>query len=139
MKLVLKDNNKYMLRFDRGEEVLACLKEFCAKEGIFAGSFSGLGAAEKITLMHYDIDTKKYSEKTFSEKLEIASLAGNVACKDGEIYLHAHGVFSNPSMAALAGHVKELTVAATCEMTLETFSGKVEREFSEGIGLNLFK
>ncbi len=127
------------MRFDRGEEVLTSLQNFCAKNDFKSGYFSGLGAASKIILLHYDIDTKKYSEKTFDQKMEINSLTGNISWHEEKPYLHAHGVFSDDKMQCFGGHIKELVVAATCEIFLIHTDGEIKREFSEEIGLNLMK
>ena len=139
MKTILKDNRRYFLRFDRGEEILKSLADFCATENFRSGYFSALGASAKITLLHYDIDTKKYSEKVFDQKMEIASLTGNISWHEEKPYLHAHGVFSDDEIRCFGGHVKELVVAATCEMFLIHTDGEVKREFSDKIGLNLMQ
>ncbi|MDP3710475.1 MAG: DNA-binding protein [bacterium] len=137
MKIILQDGRRYFLRFDRGEEVLESLRDFCAKENFRSGYFSAIGAVGRVILMHYDPDTKKYSEKTFDQKLEIVNLSGNLSWHEEGPYIHAHGVFSDEEMKCWGGHVKELTVAATCEMFLIHTDGELNREFSAEIGLNL--
>lgn len=139
MKLVLRDKDKYILRFDKGEDLLESLKTFCREENIRAGYFSGIGASAEVVLLHYDVSTKKYSEKIFQEKMEIVNLSGNVSWFADKTYLHAHGVFSNPEMESRAGHVKKLIIAATGEISLQKLEGEIGREFSADIGLNLLK
>lgn len=139
MKLILKENNKYVIRFDRGEEVIEGMEIFCQKRKINAGFFWGLGAAQKVALSHYDVGAKKYSDKIIHQKLEIISLLGNIARMKDQILIHAHGVFSDKNMRALAGHVKKLVVAATCEIFMESLKEKIERQYSQTIGLNLIK
>lgn len=139
MKIILRDGRRYVLRFDRGEEVLESLRGFCLEKNFKSGSFSAIGAAEKATLMHYDLDTKKYAEKTFEQKLEIVNLSGNLSWHEERPYLHAHGVFSDKEMGCWGGHIKEVVVAATCELFLIQTEGEVKREFSEEIGLNLLE
>ena len=139
MKFVLKDKNIFVLRFDKGEEMITELRKFCVKQKIGAAVFSGIGAARNVELAHYDIDTKKYSEKTIPEKTEINGLAGTVALMKKEIVIHCHGVFSNSQMRVWGGHVKRLIISATGEIVLEKFTGKIERKFSPEIGLNLMR
>ena len=40
----------YMVRLDRGEEVLAVLETFCREEGITAAEVVGIGAADRVTV-----------------------------------------------------------------------------------------
>lgn len=139
MKLILRDGDTYMLRFDRGEDVIEELKQFCAREEIKAGSLTAIGSAKEVELAYYDVDKKEHSSKLFQEKLEISSVVGNVGMLDGDIIIHAHGVFSNIKMRALAGHINQMVVGATCEVTPYKLNGTVERSHSAEIGLNLMK
>jgi predicted DNA-binding protein with PD1-like motif len=139
MKLILKEGKKYVLRCDRGEEVIEELKKFCQTKHIGAAYFSAIGAAAEVELAHYDVDKKRYSNKVFRQKLEIDSLTGNAALMDGKIIVHAHGVFSDFSMQVQAGHINRLIVAATCEIFLEILRGKISRQYDKDTGLNLMK
>ncbi len=139
MKIILKDNRRYVLRFDRGEELIEGLIKFAESEKIETSWFFGIGAISEVMLSHYDLDTKKYSDKEIKEKLEIISLLGNIAKMQDKIIIHAHGSFSNPQMEVRAGHVKKMIVGPTCEIFLIKLGGKIEREFSDEIGLNLMK
>ena len=60
MKTILKSENQYILRLDRGEELISSLKKFCKKEKIGAGFFWGLGSAARMELAYYDLGKKKY-------------------------------------------------------------------------------
>jgi len=139
MVVVYHDSNTYLLRFDRGEEVLAGLRTFCADENIGGGSLSAIGAAASVSLQFYDIEKKDYeTQQLANETFEIASLTGNIARDDQEVIVHAHGVFSTTA-GVHAGHIKELVVGATAEVTLHVFQHTVYREYSEEIGLKLLK
>ena len=139
MKLILHENNKYVLRFDRDEELLEALRTFCDAESVASGFFFCLGAAEKITIAYYNIDKKEYENKDINVHLEITSVLGNISMLDGKVAIHCHGNFSDKDMRVYGGHVKKLVVSATCEVVLEKFSGKIFRENDKDIGLNLLK
>lgn len=139
MKIILKDNRRYVLRFDKGEELIEGLISFCEAEKIEAGWFFGIGAVSEINVSHYDVDSKKYSDKEYKEKLEIISLLGNIAKMENKTIIHAHASFSNPEMEVVAGHVKKMIVGPTCEIFLIKLDGKIDREYSDEIGLNLMK
>lgn len=139
MEIILKDNNTYVLRVERGNDALEELQKFCSENQITAGFFRAIGSAEKITISWYNVDKKEYTDKRMQDALEIISLTGNIAMLDGQAYVHAHGCFSNEAMQTFAGHVKKLEVGATCEIVLEKLEGAMERTYSKDIGLNLLK
>lgn len=139
MRVILKENNDFFIRFDRGEEVVEGIKKFCEEQEIAAGFFLAIGAVNEIKLSHYDIETKKYNEKHFNQKLEIDHFFGNIAIMSQQIIIHAHGIFSDKNMKCFGGHVKSMRVAATCEIYLKAFKAALERLYSKEIGLNLIK
>ena len=137
MEIILKDNNTYVLRVERGNEALEELQKFCSENQVTAGFFRAIGSAERITISWYNVEKKEYTDKDMQETFEIISLTGNVAMLKKQAYVHAHGCFSNEVMQTFAGHVKKLEVGATCEIVLEKLEGTLERTFSKEIGLNL--
>ncbi len=137
MKIILKDTNQYVLTFERGEEVMGKLKEFCMKEGIEGGFLSGLGACGYLRLAYYNLEEKSYIEKEFSDDMEIASLTGNIAVVGEETVVHIHGVFSGRELSPVAGHVMEMKIAVTCEVHITKFPHQLKRELDSNIGLRL--
>lgn len=139
MKMIHQQDNKYVLRFDPGDELIEELKEFCHQEKIDAGFFVGLGAAKHLKLAWYNIETKTYEEKEFNEFLEIANLTGNIALLDWKIIIHVHGTFSKRDLSTIAGHVSKLVVGGACEIKLERFDTIFKRELDPSTGLNLLQ
>src|SRR5688572_17949068 len=139
MKVITRDSTTALIRFDKGDDVIELLKQFCTENNIQAASFTALGLAREVELAYFEVGSKDYLKKTFTEELEIASVVGNVGTFEGEAFVHAHGVFSDRNMAAKAGHVTKLVVGATCEVTLAILPGELAREYSEEIGLKLLK
>ncbi|MBI2355888.1 MAG: DNA-binding protein [Candidatus Doudnabacteria bacterium] len=139
MKTVSHEGNQYVLRFERSEEVIAALKQFCQQEKIDSGFFQGLGACSYLKLAYYDLKNKKYLEKEFARDLEIANVSGNVAIMNGDLIIHMHGTFSNENMKALGGHVMSMKAGGTCEMTLTKYSNPMVRKFDEDSGLKLLE
>lgn len=137
MKSKKINENNFVIRLERGEKIIESLQRFCKENNIKLGYFHGLGAVSKAELAHYRLDDKKYSSKIIEDALEIISLYGNITTMDNEIYLHSHIVVSNEKMQAFAGHLKEATVSATCEIVLVSLNGSINRIHNEEIGLNL--
>ena len=139
MKIILEEKDKYIIRFDKGEELISGLIEFCQAKKIKAGFFIALGATSQVVLSYYHLDKKEYQEKKIDEDLEIVSLSGNVAEMEGKIIIHSHGIFADSQMRTYGGHLNKLVVSGTGEVLLDVFQGKIERQYSQEIGLNLMK
>lgn len=129
----------YVIRLEKGEEIVAQIKELCEKEGIKLASLTGIGAVNKVTAGLFKTKEKKYVSKTYEEDMEIVSLGGNVSRMNGETYLHLHISVANEAGMVRGGHLSEALISATGELVLTRIEGTVEREFSEEIGLNLFQ
>lgn len=137
MKRIQHQTNIFLLRFDKGEEVITGLQEYCRENTIRAGNFQALGAAGEVVLSYYNLDKKVYEDSTLSEDLEIVSMVGNIAMMDDNIIIHSHAVFGRHDLSTVGGHIKRLIVSATCEVTLTTFTGDITRAYDEETGLNL--
>ena len=134
-----KLGDKFVVRIDRGEEVVSVLKEFCSKENIKVGSISGIGATNKVEVGFFVTETNEYHSKVFEGDFEITSLIGNVSTMDGETYLHLHINLSDSDHKAFGGHLNSAVISATCEIFIDVYDGSVEREFDDSVGLNLIK
>lgn len=128
-----------VLRLDPDEEICEKLAEVADKEQIALASISGLGAIKELTTGVFDTVTKEYHSNQFQGALEIVSLTGTITQKEGKIYLHAHLSAGDSKGNVFGGHLNRAIVSATAEILLQVIPGKVDREFSEEIGLNLFR
>lgn len=130
-------NDAYVVRMDRGEEVMETLTALCEQEGIRLASVEAIGAVDRAVVGLYDVGEKVYHKKEFTEPMELTSLLGTVTEKDGKPYLHLHATFCDANMQAHGGHVNALHISATCEMVLRLLPGQVGRQLDEVTGLNL--
>jgi len=129
--------NTIILRLNRGEEVMASIMEVCKKEGVKAGSISGLGAVDHAVVGILDIDKKEYFPNTFDECMEITALIGNVSTMEGETYLHIHATFGKHDGNAVGGHLNEAKISATAEIFIQVLDTTIERKMDDEIGINL--
>lgn len=134
-----KFGNKYVLRLDKGEELIASLQSFCKENNIQLASVSGIGAVNRAKVGLFETATKQYHAEEFTGDMEIISLMGNVTQMDGEVYLHLHATLSDHTHKAFGGHLNLAVISATGEIVVDVIEGSVDREFSEEIGLNLLK
>jgi len=137
MDIILKDKNSYVLRFNRGEEVVEGISDFCHQEAIDAAYFSMIGATQSVTLAYYNLDEKKYEDRELNERLEIAGATGNVSVFDGKTVVHAHGSFSDKELKVFGGHIKKILVSVTCEVVLKALTGTLNRSYDPEMGMNL--
>ena len=130
-------DDKFVIRLEKGEEVISCLKELCKKENIRLGEITGLGAANLVEIGVFNVNTKEYNTKVFEGIYEITSLVGNVTEKDGEVYLHIHINFGDEEGRVLGGHLVRAIISATSEIIVSKIDGTAGRKLSDEIGLNL--
>ena len=126
-------------RIDRGEEVLAQLKNIALKEEIKLASVRALGATDDFTVGVFKVDEKKYYANHFTGDFEIVSLTGTISTMNGEYYAHLHMSAGDEQGRVFGGHLNEAIISATCEMVVEVIDGQVDRARNEDVGLNLFK
>lgn len=130
---------KYVLSIGNHEEITAALTAFCDEMSIRSGNIIGLGAVNEAILRCYDPKTKQYSDKTFSEQMELASLTGNISWKDGKVYLHLHATFGRENFSAVAGHLLSARISGACELVVADFGcDSIGRSFDTETGLNLY-
>jgi predicted DNA-binding protein with PD1-like motif len=126
-------------RIDRGEEILAAVREIAGAEHIQLASVSALGATNDFTVGVYSVDEKQYRANDFKGNFEIVSLTGTINTMDGEFYTHLHMSAGDEKGQVFGGHLNRAVVSAVCEMVITVIDGVVDRRFSEEIGLNLFR
>lgn len=132
-----KFNDTYVIRLNKGEEIIESLKNLCRDEDIKLAEITGLGASDFVEIGVFNIYTKEYNTKVFEGMFEITSLVGNVTRKDGEVYLHIHINFGDEEGLVKGGHLVKSRISATSEIILRKIDGEVGRKLDEEIGLNL--
>lgn len=131
--------NTIVARIDRGEEILAAVREIAGAEHIQLASVSALGATNDFTVGVYNVDEKQYHANDFKGNFEIVSLTGTINTMDGEFYTHLHMSAGDEKGQVFGGHLNRAVVSAVCEIVITVIDGVVDRRFSEEIGLNLFR
>lgn len=134
-----KLEDTYVVRLERGEEVIQSLKELCEKEKIKVAEITGLGAADLVEIGLFNVKTKEYRTQVEEGMFEITSLVGNATRKEGEVYLHIHINFSDSSTITKGGHLVRAIISATGEIFVRKIEGEVNRKLSKEVGLNLLE
>lgn len=134
-----KTDGSYVVRLEKGEQILQTLIQFCKNENIDSAYFNGIGAVESAELGFYHLDRKEYTWQKFENPMEVVSLTGNVSLVDGEPFLHMHTVLSSENFQTVGGHVKEATVDATLEVFMQILNTKLNRTMNDAVGLKLLE
>ena len=135
-----KFGNDYVLRIDKGEEILQTVSQVCEKEGIRLGTVNGIGAVGDVTLGVFNREKFQYESQTYKGDFEIASCMGNISTMNGNTYLHIHMAVGNPEKGEVhAGHLNRGIISLTGEFFLHQIEGETDREYSSEVGLNLIK
>ncbi|MBP3730562.1 MAG: DNA-binding protein [Mailhella sp.] len=135
-----KFGDTYVLRLDRGEEIVSSLVELSSKENVCLAAVEGLGAADHVVVGLYDVGSRVYHKTELTGPMEITSLTGSITRKDGKPYLHLHINVCNQQMQVFGGHLNECRISATAEIFIREVPGEVGRRLDEEVtGLNLFR
>lgn len=134
-----KSGPEYIVRIDRGEEIVSTLLLFCTDQKIVLGTVQGIGAVGNAVIGLFDTEKKEYHTTTLAGDYEITALLGNITTKDGAPYLHLHVTLSDASYHAFGGHLTSAIVSGTCEIFIHAFDDPVGRIFDDGVGLNVLR
>ncbi len=138
MKATLQDGRRYILRFDKDEEIMAGLVQFAKEANLQGAHFSGIGTATTLELGFFNAFLKDYRHKQFIDNVEILSLSGTIALLNGEPVVHAHGSFGTSDFGVIGGHIFKLVTLATCEIFLIALDQPLNRVNNPDFNLNLF-
>jgi uncharacterized protein len=139
-KLVDERPKTFVLVFETNDELAQSLKEFASQEKLASASFKAIGALSSVRLGWLNWETKRYEPSvSLDEQLELLSLIGDIALKDGEPQIHAHAVVGKRDGTAHGGHLLQAHVRPTCEVVLTESPVHLTKEFDPTAGIALIK
>ncbi|MCJ7507476.1 MAG: DNA-binding protein [candidate division Zixibacteria bacterium] len=137
--LFQKIKDGYVIRLEKGEEIINSLTDFADKYKIEGGFIYGIGTVNNLTLGYYEAEKKNYLKKSFPDDFELVSLMGNISLLKGNPMVHVHVVISDVNFNTLAGHLFSGTVSVTGEFVILATKDAIERAFDKETGLNLLQ
>lgn len=136
MKSYTKVSTGYVMVLQQGENLFESLERLAADEQIPSANFTGLGFVN-ITLGYFNFDTKEYQPGDFKD-VEMASLNGSIAWKEGKPSIHAHGVVGSETFETHAGHILKATVSkGSVEIMITVHDKRFERRRDEDLGADV--
>jgi hypothetical protein len=130
----------FALIFQTGDEILDELKKFARERRVAGSSFKAIGALSFAKLGWFNWETKWYeTASVLNEQVELLSMIGDIALKDGESQVHAHCIVGRRDGTAHGGHLIEAHVRPTCELILTENPTHLEKKFDPESGLALIQ
>lgn len=127
----------FALVFETGDEAVSLLEGFAREQSLSAASFTAIGAFSDAVLGYFDWERKEYRRIPVEEQVEVLTLAGDVATKDGEPAVHAHVVVGRADGSTRGGHLLEAHVRPTLELVLVESPAHLRKSHDEESGLAL--
>lgn len=121
----------------KDDEAFGQLGAFAAEHGVSAAGLTAVGAARAVTLGYFDPEISDYRSTEFSEQLEVLSLLGDIALKDGEPAVHAHITLGRKDSSTIGGHLQSLTVWPTLEVVVNETPAHLAKKVDPETGLAL--
>jgi predicted DNA-binding protein with PD1-like motif len=130
----------FILVFKAGDELAEGLLRFAKEQRLSAASFKAVGALSSVRLGWFSWESKRYEPSvTLDEQVELLSLIGDVAQKDGEPVVHAHAVIGRKDGTAHGGHLLKANIRPTCEVVLTESPAHLQKFVDPDSGLVLIK
>ncbi|MGA7403011.1 MAG: PPC domain-containing DNA-binding protein [Candidatus Sulfotelmatobacter sp.] len=131
----------FVFIFESGDEIARVLRRFAEDQGLGASSFKAIGALSYAKLGWFNWETKKYDPAcVLDEQVELLSLIGDIALRDGKPQVHAHVVVGrSDGTAAHGGHLLEARVRPTCELMLTESPTHLQKKFDPESGIALIQ
>lgn len=133
----IKDGASYIVRIDRGEEVIDKLNEFIKETDVKAATITGIGACSEVELGVYSVKKREYIKNKYEGEFEILSLLGNITREDEEPYVHIHIMISDCVGITVGGHLNKCIISGTCELRIDECENTYQRRVDDETGIKI--
>jgi len=128
-------DRRMQVRIESGENVLEPLVELARREGLGYAVVNGLGAVRWVRVAYLNVETKEYEPHEVTEQLEMVSLIGNLALRDGEPFFHLHATLGRRDLSTFGGHFLDAIAHPTLEVSIQPEDGTLVRRFDPQLGM----
>jgi uncharacterized protein len=123
--------------FAKGDEAVSGLLELAEKNSLGASRITAIGAFSRVTLGYFDRDELDFARIEVDEQVEVLSLVGDIALKDGQPQVHAHVVVGRSDGSTRGGHLLAGWVWPTLEVIVTESPAHLRKKVDEETGLAL--
>ncbi|MCC7253982.1 PPC domain-containing DNA-binding protein [Hyphomicrobium sp.] len=136
-KRYIRTPTGFLVVLRQGDNVIGELESLAARENLPSASLVGIGFLRKVTFGFYDFSSRSFLPKTFHD-VEITTLSGSIAWKNGKPSIHAHGAVSGRDFQVVGGHILEAEIGTgSAEITIVTHDTQLQRAIDPSIGVNV--
>lgn len=131
-----QDGELVIAKLDDGEDFFGSMREVAEKHDIGSGVIvNGIGMLKELVIGYFP-GKGKYEETSFERPMELTSMQGNIATKDGGPVFHVHVNLAGPDKRIHGGHLIKGTVNIVNEIAvLRTRGIRLSRRKSARTGL----
>lgn len=122
---------------DKGDEALASITEAARKHSLDAAQITAVGAFAQAEVGYFDRDKRDYDRIRVDEQVEVLSVLGDIADKDGAPVVHAHAVLGRRDGSVVGGHLLSAQVWPTLEVILTEVAPALAKRVDPETGLAL--
>ncbi|HEY7599731.1 MAG TPA: PPC domain-containing DNA-binding protein [Candidatus Limnocylindrales bacterium] len=126
--------DRFLVRLESGDRVVESLNALLRAERIGFAWINGLGALRWVRLSYWNAQTLEYEPHEYEEQVEVVSLIGNAALRDGDPALHLHISLGRADLSMFGGHFNEGIVHPNLEVWLRPEQGEVVRALEPEFG-----
>ncbi len=130
----VRDDDTIIVRLDPGDSVIGSLKQLRDEYAIDSAFFTGIGAVDRATLGHYNVEDEDYREKTVEGNFEVTNFTGNI----GPDKIHAHITLGKEDFTAIGGHCAAARVSGTFEIIVRLTDKPLKHRTDPETGLDVF-
>ncbi|HME81223.1 MAG TPA: PPC domain-containing DNA-binding protein [Candidatus Eremiobacteraceae bacterium] len=125
----------YALVLATDDEAVSEITAFAKLENVTAARLTGIGGFSQATLGYFDRDKKQYQPFPVPEQVEVLSLVGDIALRDGAPLLHAHALVGHRDGSVTGGHLIMGRVWPTLELFVDVYSYRLQKLPDADVGI----
>jgi uncharacterized protein len=125
----------YALVFAVDDEAITEITAFAKRENVTAARLTGIGGFSQATLGYFDRDKKQYEPFPVKQQVEVLSLVGDIALREGAPLVHAHAVVGHRDGSVTGGHLIVARVWPTLELFVDVYSYRLQKLPDAGVGI----
>jgi predicted DNA-binding protein with PD1-like motif len=122
---------------DQGEEAVATIGRALVAEGMGSAQVTAVGGFSAGEVGYFDRERHEYLPISIGGQVEVLSLLGDVAQRDGEPALHVHAVLGRSDGSTLGGHLLRGEVWPTLEVIITEVAPELAKRMDPETGLAL--
>lgn len=122
---------------DKGEEAVTAIGRALRTESVRSAQVTAVGGFSAGEVGYFDRDRHEYLPIAIGGQVEVLSLLGDVAERDGEPALHVHTVLGRSDGSTMGGHLLRGEVWPTLEVIITEVAPELAKRVDPETGLAL--